>query len=414
MSAISPDLRDAFSFYKPSPRARMELYETLSEYFKGASTRDGLILLSSTRSLSENDFFLGVRFSGDRLVEVRKGVQFTDAVFADLRRYLAAEFLDPRPDLVGNYVLYAGRRVAGCWRYRDKFQLCPHGEVPAGLQTAVYRCRLELAHRGSGSYILNARRTYEKFREIFPLLSFFSEGNIWWPGHAGLRSYHWVRIPRSWGEGLPREAPLPVGTLTLDQYGKPGFSENPAGRQIARTDKNILPGRWGLDQPDELTLPEDIETYFDRYFVLSEDIRRQFVRACYWMQQSYEVANISESASYQAVIQAVEALAHDPMAWKASPPLRGKAPGPTRKFREFLRRHVDLRGIEEKEIDGFYDSLYSVRSDIAHGKVLQHSDEHAYDWFGGHELRVTKRTMINIARAAILSWLEDSAAEHLR
>jgi hypothetical protein len=106
----------------------------------------------------------------------------------------------------------------------------------------------------------------------------------------------------------------------------------------------------------------------DRSYTLPEENQQRFLRACFWLQHARIVHSHSRSASYTALICAVEALI---------PPQRGapicsecnrsKGKGPTGLFKEFVDRYAPPGGDSQVNRGKFYE----IRSKLSHeGRLL--------------------------------------------
>jgi hypothetical protein len=404
------ELRELFSFYRPTKHFRNEIYEVLSSFFGGAngSPSKGHVGFGGGPYHSNPDFQLEIEFTGAELKALRAGPRLTRERFGQLADILRAEFATTRPWAISRLIVYSSRPILGFWKYRNVFQLCPRTDHQTSLNTSVHRCSLEIGHDGSSNHFLNGRRTAERFHELYPVISFVLDDQLWSSESGGLRSYKWVMIPHQWGPNLPKVAPLPLEYGGADQYNFPAFSSDPSWHRLPRTDGRKLPGRW-FDEPHELSAPEDADLYLDQFFRLNQADRRKFIRACYWMDLSYKMREFSRSASFLAVAQAVESVAGDDSVWSKKQARRG--PGATKRFRDFLRQKVNLRGIADAEVDGFYDSVYARRSVIAHGKGLNAGDIFRGDADSEESFKDMwlQRNLNDIARTAIFSWLEEAS-----
>jgi hypothetical protein len=103
---------------------------------------------------------------------------------------------------------------------------------------------------------------------------------------------------------------------------------------------------------------------FDAFYTLSNADQSRFLNACFWYQEGSRDG--SRSATYQALITAIEAMQPNPKDVSEKCPSCGKAliNGPTKLFHEFLERYAP-EGTKEERRD-----LYGHRSKLSHGGVV--------------------------------------------
>ena len=149
-------------------------------------------------------------------------------------------------------------------------------------------------------------------------------------------------------------------------------------------------------------LPEMFDSMFHRFYSLDSKLQERFLRAAYWFQHAGEVTNISKSASFLALVSAIETMASDKSKLTECKECKNKA-GATQQVRQFLEEH--LQGKPQKIIRKMYD----LRSSLTHGsRILQtdsgdyksltpSSNEEFYDY------HLTKQ----LTRTALINWLGD-------
>jgi hypothetical protein len=96
----------------------------------------------------------------------------------------------------------------------------------------------------------------------------------------------------------------------------------------------------------------------DRFFALSADDKERFLRAGYWFQHASRVFRLSKSASFVALVSAIEALMPSSQA------------STKQQFVDFVEALVPGNSIPEAERKRFYQ----VRSALSHGGKLLASD----------------------------------------
>ena len=154
----------------------------------------------------------------------------------------------------------------------------------------------------------------------------------------------------------------------------------------------------------ELELPATFATGIQIYTRLSSPLRRKFLNTCAWLQHSHTVYQESQSASYMALVLAVEALMPPPeggIPCKTCKRSTGK--GPTQRFKEFLARLAPVG----KGFSGELDRFYEIRSKLVHGGGLLLSDREFLGnvWLEGFEDQQRRWRLHQFVQVAIVNWL---------
>ncbi len=157
---------------------------------------------------------------------------------------------------------------------------------------------------------------------------------------------------------------------------------------------------------ETLELPASVESIFDRYYALDPIRRERLLRWAYWINHSALVAGLSLSASYMAIIQAVEALRPNDDGGPACVSCgRPTGAGPTNQFISFMDRYAPP---EAGETEKARRRLYKLRSALTHGGKLIESDLHPgfgqFTLTWSDERRATHRAA-TLARLAAVNWL---------
>ncbi len=137
---------------------------------------------------------------------------------------------------------------------------------------------------------------------------------------------------------------------------------------------------------------------------LSAGDYERYLRAGYWLLYSKSAWQLSKSASFTALVNAIEALLPEP-----APPTpcevceRDTNPGPTAQFREFLDKLLPKGSVSPAAKSEFY----RIRSKLAHGDRLFYED------MIGLGFNVTSinednrlRHLSKIVQIAIYNWLQ--------
>ena len=140
-----------------------------------------------------------------------------------------------------------------------------------------------------------------------------------------------------------------------------------------------------------LRVPTALDDLICRYQQLSGAKRSQFNRAMFWMYQSGRVWTLSMSASFAAVVSAVEALTDRQLVSSA-----------TRRFHNFFETYAPGRSLKRRR-----EKMYDLRSDIFHGSDLMELDQDlSFSWDPpGWNERELDEELRSLARLAIRNWL---------
>jgi hypothetical protein len=164
---------------------------------------------------------------------------------------------------------------------------------------------------------------------------------------------------------------------------------------------------YGLESWRGLQVPDTLERSLEAYHGLPPAQRQRFDRACHWWDRKDRFWSLSQSASYGALVMAVEALIDEPTGHGSCPTChRSLAPGPTKLFRDFLETYAP-GGVMAQARAG----MYGVRSAISHGGRLMGNDLDV-EW-GLNPARIMERDLHGdlwrLVRVALVNWLHRAA-----
>ncbi|MFJ6635774.1 hypothetical protein ACIQMR_30900 [Streptomyces sp. NPDC091376] len=225
----------------------------------------------------------------------------------------------------------------------------------------------------------------------------------------------WVLTPTL--STLNPEAPTPELQSEYAQQGYfvPGMLNGPdsLSEQDGLPDINLGPVPRGIEAGATLTLREDMAAYLDAYIQLTPDDRRKLLRAAYWLHLAGKVFASSHSASFQSLVQAVEALTTVPPGQPKCPECdRVIGVGPTRLFQEFVAKYAPPT--EDSEDERTHKLLYETRSLLTHGNSLLEVDEET-GFVTPTPARITEGQLhgkaAEVCRAAVLGWLRSHAPD---
>lgn len=344
------------------------------------------------------------------LTGIVPGRDLTEHVIAQIEHEVANKLLVPAETMVHRMTLFAHLPTEGYWRYNDKLVIRPvPDEAPRPFfLLAPHPLILEVKFSGATDGFIRNFRAQREPRQFALFLSLLVPGiKVPSLGHR----HSWVVETKPPSDGShPQSNPDFQSVLAQDLYFIPNFSGfadelSEQGQLSVIELVPSLPGGVRVDQV--LVLPADITKYFDTF--MTED-RRKILRASYWLHHAQEVWDLSKSANYQAMIQAVEALIDVPKGEPQCPQCnRSVGKGPTKRFIDFVDHFAPKDdGAEEPE----RKLLYSTRSYLTHGNGLLYADEETgIGWHGPkpvYERQLADRTH-DICRRAVTGWLRSQA-----
>ncbi|WP_395292265.1 hypothetical protein ACF9IK_00605 [Kitasatospora hibisci] len=318
---------------------------------------------------------LAIRYSKKgRISGLVPGGAFTEELATQIERDVADKLLVASVSRAARVVLFAHVPVAGYWRYRNRIALrpVPEGSPRPPIELADHPLVCEILFDGAVDPWVNAYRSQREVRKLTLLLTLLVPG-LKIPNQS---AQGWVLTPSLSGHDF--QGPAPV---FKSEYAQHGYVPNPIigpndslAPQGELPDMELGPIPIGIVAGAVLTLPEDIEACLDAYFGLSPEDQRVLLRAAYWLNAATDVFHTSRSASFQFLIQAVEALITTPKDQpKCSECDRTIGVGPTALFQDFVGTYAPPTG--DSADAGAHKLLYNKRSQLTHGHSLLMTDE---------------------------------------
>lgn len=160
----------------------------------------------------------------------------------------------------------------------------------------------------------------------------------------------------------------------LDQweYQRADFSP-PAGSALPVTSDQIVYSRRTFSGEEKFDLPESFLALLGRFYALDAARERRFLMWAYWLNHAELMEHKSDSASYVALIQAIEALMPPQSGGEACECCgRSTGPGLREQVVSFLETYSPPHP-EEPERER--DALYYLRSKMTHGGGLLLAEE---------------------------------------
>jgi hypothetical protein len=141
-----------------------------------------------------------------------------------------------------------------------------------------------------------------------------------------------------------------------------------------------------------MRVPADLDESICRYQQLHPARRQEFDRSAYWLDIAWRQWNTSASASFAALVSAIESL------------INTRGAGSTARFRDFLERYAPGASLAARR-----KQMYDLRSGILHGGELMAIDQDlafGWDppWYNKRELH---EELWSVTRIAARNWLKN-------
>ncbi len=290
--------------------------------------------------------------------------------------------------------------VEAAYKCSDTFQIfpVPPGSAKSDALLGPHPFVLEVAVPASSDPFTRVNRGRLKARKIKNVL-------------AVLLQYSVSAIPESTQHVWVLNDPTDASSVSLNQ--RMYTCMDPNWRSDCLSDianhatcPMVLPAdyyaKYGISEGEGLELPANIDDQFDRYFSMGKVAQQRFDRACYWYNHAYDVWSLSKSASYVALVTAIECMLD------GNPDVKpcetcGKKPtdGPTKQFRSFIETHVP--GADAlKTVKG---ELYGIRSRMAHGSRVMANDIGSWHDPINAEEDALHRQLTRLVQLALVKWL---------
>ena len=386
-----------------------ELQHILTSHFRGAgSTHPDVVTFPGLGG--PNEIAIAFKFKKGKLASVHARPALKDEDLAELQSTVESELL-PADPIVGTQVLFSDLPVAGTFRFGDVFQIFPvPAEAPqAPVQYAKHPFLIQWRYKPSlNGFIAGSRRVAQALA-VQLLLSVLIEGHV-----RGARSteFHWV-IPSFNPDELPK---VPLRSTycqemytfqELGRYPINTFAETSGIEPMCRIDPVLYYTRVGIQVPQFLAIPTNLEELLDRFFAASDDDQDRFSRACYWFSHVRSVIFQSRSAAFLALISAIEALMPAPEKIAECQTCRRPiSKGATRRMNEFLDQYTPANPEFQKGRVALY---YEFRSQLTHGGALAHVDGAPFrSTLGGKTMEEQDLLdeIWHLVRILLINWLD--------
>ena len=205
-------------------------------------------------------------------------------------------------------VCFCAIPVTTSWRYRDDFQIVPMpADAPRPPALVGYHpFTLEVKFRDSPSHSIAGERGRRKLREINLLLAAFLPLVSDRSPLGG--SQDWVILMGTDDEPFGASGWGQLGYRGAPTDGPRHDFGNPTGPQAALIADNEFYDRHSIGFETVFDLPASFPTLLDRYYASDDSRRNRVMRWAFWLNHAGLARRLSQSATYMAATQAIEAL----------------------------------------------------------------------------------------------------------
>jgi hypothetical protein len=394
-----------------------ELRMLLDKLIEGTGQYDGRFGRTLYLPLAGGDCRFAIAYSeqGNQIERIERGPAFDAAEWGRVREAVERSLL-AGPIKVGRDFSFNSLPVPGWWRgQRSGVQILPPPEdAPrAPVLIAEHPFILEFPVRTSDYWPVTNRRRLRQHRSLTLLLHVLLAGRT---SLQSRRSDHlWALVPRDDDE---RGEIRWVQSFFFAKLSRAVIDEltPPVGAPL----EEVKPEEYyqwagvGL-RGDSLDVPADLDQSISRYLDLSATHRDKFDRATFWFDMAARQWNTSISASFAALVSALESLTERGVRHRFDCPVCGRpteheVPGTTRRFMNLLDTYAPGAALAKHR-----NAMYKLRSDILHGTALMQLDlDHAQ---GGHGFDLPSwnehdlhRELWGLVRLALRNWLKNPPA----
>jgi hypothetical protein len=366
----------------------------------------------------EFPYFVELVFNkqGSKIMKVKISSDFPDQELVEVEKKIDDTLIKNQEPSYEQIIAYCSNKVDGYFRYKNLFQIQPISESSPQLPWAYgdHPFILQVSYLKSPEFTINNQRKTASSNKYIRLLNLFTAGKIY-TQHKYTRN-EWVMItdkPENWTSQW-----MQLGYIAKDlSQLTDSFTEITGLKEISKIPMQQFYDQRGISVSDSLVLPENIEKSLDIAFGLKEDKWIKFFIATTWYSKSNNLWNESHSASFLALVTALECLTDKPK----SCPECGNSPTEaiescgkcgekkyslTKHFKAFLDKHVPF--INQPDWQQEKKLIYKIRSDLTHGiDLLEHDLETAFHIFSarGQSQDSLHRNLHFITTIALINWL---------
>lgn len=405
---MNKGLRKLFHLDKVSP---YEVGGVLLHFFSSSSgTKDGHIY---QKKGEPGSIELKFNKKGDKISDIVVSDDLPKASLKIISQQIENQLLKNQETKFGQSICFLTAPVEGTFRYKDLFQISPvPGDAPKPPdRVSPNPFLLQYSFTSSPDVMVSASRREEKTTVWVRLLNVFLNKSISVRQSHAIRT--WVMVPTN----------KHISECLQNGYNYDGFNGLiPSFSDISNEMGRMSPNEYysernrGIDG-NSLHLPENLESLLVKAISLPPKRWDKFYRACSWYFQAESIWGGSKSASFIALVSALESLEEGPKICDGDPP-HPMSTGDkcatcgeprfdiTVHFKEFMEKFIP----ELNEFPEERDIIYRVRSSLSHGNTLLLADgapggmflmnKKAWDEDSRH------RNLFLIVKTVIVRWVE--------
>lgn len=356
--------------------------------------------------LADSSCWIVLVYRNKKIVAIEPGPAFDEDQWNRISGEIDKSLLDG-PMKVGREYSFNSHRVLGSWRgERSGVQILPPpDDAPrAPVEIAKHPFILEFPIRESDFQPVTNHRRLRDHRKLTLLLNVLLDGRT---SFEPRRSEHFWALLQGEDDGHQIEW---VQRFYFAKLGKRLIDElsPPAGSRIGEVDPDEYYA-WVGDDGKGLRVSTDLDQSIVRYRLLSSANRARFDRAAFWLDVAAQQWTISVSASFTALVSAIESLTecgtkHAYTCPICEKPREHEVPGATRRFNDFLDTYAPGATLKKRR-----DKMYGVRSDVLHGSDLLMLDQDpafGVDPTEWNEI-LLQDELWGLTRVALRNWLSD-------
>ena len=348
---------------------------------------------------------IGLTFRDKKIVAIEPGPAFDAAEWDRVSEEIEKSIL-AGPIKVGREYSFSSFRVEGWWRGESSgVQILPApDDAPrADVESAEHPFILEFPVQVSDLWRLTNYRRMREHRKLTLLL------NVLLAGRTNLQPR---RSENFWAIDLSDDSQeikwvqqfyfAKLGAVVIDELSPP------AAEQLEEVEPEEYYTKVGHDGKG-LRVPGDVDESICLYLRLSTADRAKFDRAAFWMDIASRQWTVSVSSSFASLVSAVESLTdrgtiHRVYCEQCKGSCQHEAPGPTKRFRDFLEEHAPGASLKSRR-----NKMYRLRSDILHGSDLMQLDQDlAFGWDPpSWDERELHKELWGLMRLAGRNWLRN-------
>jgi len=339
--------------------------------------------------LADTSCKIVLNFRDKKIVSIEPGPAFDSAEWKQIYEEVETSILVGRIK-VGREYSFSSYRVVGSWRGdRSGVQiLAPPDHAPrAPVERAEHPFILEFPMTESNYLPITSYRRLREHRDLTLLLNILLRARI---------NIQPRRFDHFWAITNSDLSALEVKWVQQSYFATLGESvidelSPPSKEKIEEIELEKYYAKLGY-QGNSLNVPADLDQSICLYRSLSPSDREKFDRATFWMDMATRQWNISMSASYAALVSAIESL------------ITTQGRGVTKRFKLFLENYAPGATLSDRR-----DEMYNLRSGILHGSELMQIDQNlafGWDppWWDQRELHDELWTLTKIA---LRNWLKN-------